>query len=1089
MCEPPPRSPRSASPIASDAKSDASQGPDGDSDAAKASEAAAVAAAAAATTVSAALGALGGGLRGLTVQDVADLLRTQFAVMTGGRTRDGQPIVTFPAAGAGAALSDDEFQRLALYLTSVPSMQEVDAGFVLVVDRRKDRWSSVKAVLLQVSAAFPGLVHAVYVLRPSGLLQKAISEVSSKLLPRDEFKFPVVVCGSLEELHTALDRSELSDDLGGDIAYNHEEWTAQRAALDKFSRTTRDVSAALDAFTRLVGGPAQPEPETVEGLSAQLGAQGQQYLELKEGILDAARCGELLLRDIRRPGASPKERASLDSVTAVERLLVQLEETERTFDEFWQQHSARLKALMELFAFERGLVELSGRLAQHAAAVEAAPHAAESVEAVDALAAHLGLLRERCAADVARAEDLIRTGQQLAAAPRQLRSGSAGSVVGLEGFEQVRPSCEDLQERCVELARLMDDKEALVRQYRALQERLKHAADWCTGGAELLALHPIPAAPPVVPASADWPPERVAQLAEQLEAFLANGRDLQAATPRDFHPLVQDAKLTTAETRAAVAQAVQRLAEVRALVEKHLMQVKRLHPAPAAVPAAPSPSPDLILRGQAGGPGRPRSMAESDSKQGHVLAELVATEQAYVSELGAIVRGYKHELENDKYQTMIPAQLQGKSNILFGNLEEIHAFHANVFLPELEGCVLQARAAELVALCFTQCREQLFQLYSAYCQNIPRSEALRDAVPEAGLFFQACQMKLGHKLPLAAYLLKPVQRITKYQLLLKDLASTAGAASSASPDAAEALQAALDCMLVVLKCVNDSMHQVAITGFWGDLSELGPLLLQGSFSVWSESKKDRLRELRLKPMQRHIFFYQKALLFCKKMVNNKATYHFKRYLKMSQVGLTESVKGDPRKFEVWLQGRQEVHTIQAATTEQTQQWVKEIKRVLFEQLRELKGENIRQYSLVQQNSVAKPLLDARDSAHVGSLSLGLGAKRSLSCGESNGSLGSRSTSASTCVSEEEDQSSEYSVSEDEDADAFAEHSCEGGRYVSLADYSAIGRSEVSMTEGDVVELLKVGCAGWWFVRVQSSQREGWVPAAFLEHYAKKACVK
>ena len=32
---------------------------------------------------------------------------------------------------------------------------------------------------------------------------------------------------------------------------------------------------------------------------------------------------------------------------------------------------------------------------------------------------------------------------------------------------------------------------------------------------------------------------------------------------------------------------------------------------------------------------------------------------------------------------------------------------------------------------------------------------------------QECQSKLGHKLSLSAYLLKPVQRITKYQLLLK----------------------------------------------------------------------------------------------------------------------------------------------------------------------------------------------------------------------------------------------------------------------------------------------------------------------------------
>lgn len=88
-------------------------------------------------------------------------------------------------------------------------------------------------------------------------------------------------------------------------------------------------------------------------------------------------------------------------------------------------------------------------------------------------------------------------------------------------------------------------------------------------------------------------------------------------------------------------------------------------------------------------------------------------------------------------------------------------------------------------------------------------------------------MKLGHKLPLAAYLLKPVQRITKYQLLLKDLLRYSNEGESY-----RVLQQALDCMLVVLKCLNDTMHQISISGFPADLSQQGELLLQGSFSVW-----------------------------------------------------------------------------------------------------------------------------------------------------------------------------------------------------------------------------------------------------------------
>lgn len=234
------------------------------------------------------------------------------------------------------------------------------------------------------------------------------------------------------------------------------------------------------------------------------------------------------------------------------------------------------------------------------------------------------------------------------------------------------------------------------------------------------------------------------------------------------------------------------------------------------------------------------------------------------------------------------------------------------------------------------------RLYSYYCQNISKSEQLRESSNELTPFFIACQKKLGHKLPLAAYLLKPVQRITKYQLLLSHLLRY-----SEGGKCCKELQQALDCMLIVLKCVNDSMHQISITGFPGDLSQQGELLLQGSFSVWVENKKD-LR-LRLKPLRRHLFLYQKSLVFCKpvsKAERNKAMYQFKHHLQMSQIGLTETVKGDTKRFEVWLQGRQEVHIIQAANLDQKNAWVNEIKKVLYSQLEEIKGEKIKQYAAV-----------------------------------------------------------------------------------------------------------------------------------------------
>lgn len=65
-----------------------------------------------------------------------------------------------------------------------------------------------------------------------------------------------------------------------------------------------------------------------------------------------------------------------------------------------------------------------------------------------------------------------------------------------------------------------------------------------------------------------------------------------------------------------------------------------------------------------------------------------------------------------------------------------------------------------------------------------------------------------------------------------------------------------------------------------------------------------------------------------------------------------------------------------------------------------------------------------------------------------------------------------------------------------------------MKEGDIVELLKIGCAGWWFVKVigklglgwelcseqlwsyvyhiVGNSLEGWAPAAYLEPINRKS---
>lgn len=144
----------------------------------------------------------------------------------------------------------------------------------------------------------------------------------------------------------------------------------------------------------------------------------------------------------------------------------------------------------------------------------------------------------------------------------------------------------------------------------------------------------------------------------------------------------------------------------------------------------------------------------------------------------------------------------------------------------------------------------------------------------------------------------------------------------------------------------------------GNLSEQGKLIMQGSFQMSTEHK-GKMKDLRFKPMQRQMFLHQKSILLCKRREDlnstDKVIYSFKNLLKvrvrghepssvslvtgylkglcrynkkclvgglgfnfnlyftflqLSQVGLTENVKGDKRKFELWLRGREEVYIIQ-----------------------------------------------------------------------------------------------------------------------------------------------------------------------------------
>lgn len=76
--------------------------------------------------------------------------------------------------------------------------------------------------------------------------------------------------------------------------------------------------------------------------------------------------------------------------------------------------------------------------------------------------------------------------------------------------------------------------------------------------------------------------------------------------------------------------------------------------------------------------------------------------------------------------------------------------------------------------------------------------------------------------------------------------------------------------------------------------------MQGSFSVWTDHKRGhaKVKDLaRFKPMQRHLFLHEKAVLFCKRREENgegyeKApSYSYKQSLNVSAPGRAPAFPG------------------------------------------------------------------------------------------------------------------------------------------------------------------------------------------------------
>ncbi|XP_015993487.2 probable guanine nucleotide exchange factor MCF2L2 isoform X2 [Rousettus aegyptiacus] len=927
-------------------------------------------------------------IRPLLAVDIIEQLHRQFAILSGGRGKDGAPIITFPEFVGFKHIPDEDFLNVMTYLTSVPSAEAASIGFVIVIDRRMDKWSSIKASLTRIAVAFPGNLQLIFILRPSSFIQRAITDIGIKYY-RDEFKrkVPIIMLNSISDLHDYIAKSQLTEDLGGTLEYRHSQWISHRTAIENFALTVKTTAQMLQTVGSRLS--ATELPRGMVSTEELFVLHTRQWDKLRDELKLLGKQGAMLLSCIQEPATkNPTSKLNaneLENVATIERLLVQLDETEKAFSQFWSKHHLKLNQCLQLQHFEHKFCEVKLALDNLLAEQAEFTDLGDSVMRVEQLLKEHEKLEGKGQEPLEKAQLLALIGDQLI----QSHHYAADSI---------RPKCAELRHLCDDFTNENRKKYDMLGKSLELHRQLDKVSHWCEAGIYLLASQAVDKC---------QSREGVDVALNDIEAFLDTAKEYQLPSPKEFYN--QFELMLTLDVKAKAQKVLQKLGDVQEIFHKRQMSLMKLaarqtrpvqpvapHPESSPKwmsPKTSQPSASGLLQKTSEEPraetdvnslekeddetkfagkneeileisnnGDGLELEKIDSPENlspirRVIRDLLETEEIYIKEIKSIIDGYITPMDFIWLKHLIPDVLQNNKDFLFGNITELYEFHNRTFLKELEKCT---ENPELLASCFLRRKEDL-QIYFKYHKNLPRAAAIWQECQDCA-YFGVCQRQLDHNLPLFKYLRGPSQRLIKYQTLLKGLldfespedleidpGDLEGGSTKNGPKMTKdsaflaELHQALAVMENLIKSCELATDLAAVTGCPDDIGKLGKLLMCGSFNVWTVHK-DRYKMkdfIRFKPSQRQIYLFERGLVFCKIRMEPSGQglsphYSFKKSMKLMTLSIHQLERGSNRKFEISNRNGLEKYILQAASKEIRDCWFSEINKLLTEQQNNIK---------------------------------------------------------------------------------------------------------------------------------------------------------
>ncbi|XP_053517543.1 FYVE, RhoGEF and PH domain-containing protein 4 isoform X2 [Artibeus jamaicensis] len=326
---------------------------------------------------------------------------------------------------------------------------------------------------------------------------------------------------------------------------------------------------------------------------------------------------------------------------------------------------------------------------------------------------------------------------------------------------------------------------------------------------------------------------------------------------------------------------------------------------------------------------QPQETKETNEQKLHNIAnELLLTERAYVNRLDLLDQVFYCKLLEEANRGSFPAEMVNK---IFSNISSINAFHSKFLLPELEKRMQEWETTPRIGD-ILQKLAPFLKMYGEYVKGFDNAMELvknmTERIPQFKSVVEEIQkQKICGNLTLQHHMLEPVQRIPRYEMLLKDYLRKLPPDSPDWNDAKKSLE-------IISTAASHSNSAIRKMENLKKLLEIYEMLgeeediVNPSNELIKEGQILKLAARNTSAQERYLFLFNNMLLYCVprfSLVGSKFTVRTRVGIDGMQIVETHNEEY-PHTFQV--SGKERTLELQASSEQDKEEWIKALQETI-----------------------------------------------------------------------------------------------------------------------------------------------------------------